>query len=179
LNADICVTESLVDALVREQTRAIAVRPVDGPTSYGVVDTAGSSVTNIVEKPSVPPTNLANLDLYRFTPEISEYIDQTELSERGKYEITDSILFALDDGHPISVVGHDDPWLDIVRPWELLSATEHLLADVERDVRGDVEPDATLKSPVVVGDRARLKPGVRWWILDVESSASAIESKRI
>lgn len=159
LNADIHVTESLVDALVSESTIAIAVRSVDDPTSYGVVDTEGSTVTNIVEKPSDPPTNLANLGLYRFTPEIFEYIDQTELSERGEYEITDSIRFALDDGHPISVVRYDGPWLDIGRPWELLEATEHLLADIERDVRGDVEPDATLKGPVVVADGACVRNG--------------------
>ena len=159
LNGDVHITQALVDALADEPKTAMAVMPVDDPTSYGVVDTQRGTVTNIVEKPSDPPTNLANLGLYRFSPTIFEYIDRTGLSERGEYEITDSLQYAVDDGRPIAAVEYEGPWLDIGRPWELLTATEHLFKDLKRDVRGTVEPDATLRGPIVVEDGARVRNG--------------------
>jgi len=36
-------------------------------------------------KPANPPTNLANVGCYAFTPEVFEYIDRTPESERGEY----------------------------------------------------------------------------------------------
>ncbi|MDL0118496.1 sugar phosphate nucleotidyltransferase [Halobacterium salinarum] len=159
LNGDVYLTPELVADLAAAEITAMAVKPVEDPRSYGVVDIDDSQITSIVEKPDDPPTNLANLGLYRFTPEIFKYIDETERSERGEYEITDSLQHALDDGQPVTAVEYDGPWLDIGRPWELLEATEHILADLQRDIRGDVEPNATITGPVVVEEGARVRNG--------------------
>jgi bifunctional UDP-N-acetylglucosamine pyrophosphorylase/glucosamine-1-phosphate N-acetyltransferase len=137
----------------------MAVKTVENPSSYGVVDTHHDQVTDIVEKPETPPSNLANLGLYRFTPEIFEYITQTERSERGEYEITESIEHTLADGQPLTAVTYDGPWLDIGRPWELLDATEHVMADLERDIRGEVESGATINGAVVVEEDALVRDG--------------------
>lgn len=159
LNGDVYLTSALVEQLAAAAGTAMAVKPVDDPRSYGVVDTDDQRVTSIVEKPDDPPTALANLGLYRFTPRIFEYIRRTERSERGEYEITDSLQRALDDGRSVTAITYDGPWLDIGRPWELLDATEHVLADLHGDVRGDVEPNATITGPVVVEDGARVRNG--------------------
>lgn len=159
LNGDVHLTPALVDRLATATTTAIAVMPVEDPRSYGVVDTDGAQVTTIVEKPSDPPTNLANLGLYRFTPDIFEYIDRTERSERGEYEITDSLQYAISDETPVTAVEYDGEWLDIGRPWELLDATETRLEDCERAIHGDVEPNATIHGDVVVEEGARVRNG--------------------
>lgn len=159
LNGDVHLTPNLVERLATAPTNAIAVMPVDDPRSYGVVDTSDSRVTSIVEKPSDPPTNLANLGLYRFTRQIFEYIDQTERSERDEFEITDSLQYAITDEIPVTAVEYDGDWLDIGRPWELLDATETLLADCERAINGKVEPNATLHGSVVVEEGARVRSG--------------------
>jgi bifunctional UDP-N-acetylglucosamine pyrophosphorylase/glucosamine-1-phosphate N-acetyltransferase len=159
LNGDVHLTDDLVHALADEQNAAMAVKTVENPSSYGVVDTHHDQVTDIVEKPETPPSNLANLGLYRFTPEIFEYITQTERSERGEYEITESIEHALADGQPLTAVTYDGPWLDIGRPWELLDATEHVMADLERDIRGEVESGATINGAVVVEEDALVRDG--------------------
>jgi UDP-N-acetylglucosamine diphosphorylase/glucosamine-1-phosphate N-acetyltransferase len=159
LNGDVYLTPELVADLAAAETTAMAVMSVEDPRSYGVVDIDNSQVTSIVEKPDDPPTDLANLGLYRFTPDIFEYIDETERSERGEYEITDSLQHALDDGQPITAVEYDGPWLDIGRPWELLEATEHILSDLQRDIQGDIEPNATITGPVIVEEGARVRNG--------------------
>ncbi|UIP01326.1 glucose-1-phosphate thymidylyltransferase (plasmid) [Halobaculum sp. CBA1158] len=58
---------------------------------------------------------------------------------------------------------------DVRRPWELLDATEWLLAGtddpddgfdgIERDLAGDVHPDAEVSGPVAVREGATLGPG--------------------
>lgn len=157
LNGDVHVTDTLVSDLAAQTRTAMAVMPVDNPSSYGVVERDGNRVTGIVEKPDDPPTNLANLGLYRFTPQIFEYIDDVELSERGEYELTDALEMALNDG--VTAVEYDGPWLDIGRPWELLEANSRLLESIDRDIEGTVEAGATLTGPVVVEDGARVRDG--------------------
>lgn len=87
LNGDVYVTSALVEALAGADGTAMSVMPVADPQSYGVVERGDDGrVTNVVEKPTDPPTDLANLGLYRFTPRVFEYIDTVERSERGEYE---------------------------------------------------------------------------------------------
>ena len=49
---------------------------------------------------------------------------------------------------------------DVGRPWELLEATEAVLADAERSLDGDVHPNAECRGAVVVEAGARVDAGV-------------------
>jgi bifunctional UDP-N-acetylglucosamine pyrophosphorylase/glucosamine-1-phosphate N-acetyltransferase len=162
LNGDVVVDDGLVASLAdaaREGENAIATMHVDDPRNYGVVDVDAGYATGIVEKPSDPPSTLANLGLYAFDPAVFEFIEQTKLSSRGEYEITETIERMLDAGEEFQVVEHDGDWLDVGRPWELLDAQEVLLADLERDVQGDVADEATLEGAVVVEAGATVRAG--------------------
>ncbi|MFC7200735.1 bifunctional sugar-1-phosphate nucleotidylyltransferase/acetyltransferase [Halospeciosus flavus] len=159
LNGDVIISPALVRELAHTEGSAMAVKPVDEPQNYGVVALDDSTVTKVVEKPENPPTNLANLGLYAFEPEAFEYIEETELSERGEYEITESLQRYIDAGNDVTAVEYDGPWLDVGRPWELLEANEHLLADLDHDIRGTVEECVTLNGPVVVEEGARVRDG--------------------
>jgi len=165
LNGDVVFDPGLVDRLADTGTTTVTAMRVDDPTSYGVVGLDGARddgtrrATSIVEKPSDPPSNLANLGLYAFDPAIFEYIDRTTLSQRGEYEITESLGTLLDEGHEVAVVEHDGRWLDVGRPWELLDATEAALADLDGRIDGEVEERATLQGPVVVEAGARVRNG--------------------
>ena len=70
----------------------MAVRTVDDPQRYGVVEKdEDDNITRIVEKSMNPPTNLINAGIYILPTKIFEHIEKTKLSERGEYELTDSI----------------------------------------------------------------------------------------
>jgi len=162
LNGDVVVDDGLVASLVRAARQgesAIATMDVADPSQYGVVDVVDGYLETIVEKPAEPPSTLANLGLYAFDPAVFEFVERTKLSERGEYEITESIERMLDAGYEFRVVEHDGHWFDVGRPWELLDAQEALLAGLERDVRGTVEDGATLQGAVVVEDGARVRSG--------------------
>ncbi len=161
LNGDCLVDEATVTALAAAEGTAIAVRTVDDPRSYGVVAVEAGRVTGIVEKPTDPPTNLANLGVYAFEPSVFEYVERTELSDRGEYELTETVERMLADGHHVGAVETDGEWLDVGRPWELLDAQERVLATLDGEVAAGatVEDGATLQGPVVVEDGARIRDG--------------------
>ncbi|AZQ14249.1 bifunctional sugar-1-phosphate nucleotidylyltransferase/acetyltransferase [Halorubrum sp. PV6] len=163
LNGDVVVDASLPRALAEADGTAIAATEVEDPRAYGVLSTTSDgALAGIVEKPDDPPTTLANVGCYAFTPEVFAYIDRTPESDRGEYEITTTIDLLLDDGHRIDVAPYEGTWLDVGRPWELLKANELALAELGDGVEGagTVEDDVHLHGPVVVEEGARVKSGV-------------------
>ncbi|WP_302081315.1 bifunctional sugar-1-phosphate nucleotidylyltransferase/acetyltransferase [Salinibaculum rarum] len=136
---------------------AIAAQEVSDPTSYGVLSTDGTRVTDIVEKPADPPSNLANAGAYVFPAVAREWLDVPE-SERGEHELTDVVGRVVDEFDVTAV--ELERWLDVGRPWELLEANEWKLGDLSRDIRGDVADGADLRGAVVVEDGATVEPGV-------------------
>ena len=163
LNGDVVVDASLPRALAEANGTAVAATEVEDPRAYGVLSMADDgSLAEVVEKPSDPPTNLANVGCYAFEPVVFEYIERTPESERGEYEITTTIELLLEDGHQIDVATYEGTWLDVGRPWELLEANELALASLEESdkaVAGTVEEDVHLHGPVVVEEGARLQSG--------------------
>ncbi|PGF15071.1 glucose-1-phosphate thymidylyltransferase [Natrinema sp. CBA1119] len=158
LNGDNLYDQAAIDRLF-DACPAVCAIEVDEPSNYGVLSTDGEDglITEIVEKPADPPTNLANAGAYAFPPEAREWLE-VPASERGEHEITDVVARVIDeyDVTPITL----ERWLDVGRPWELLEANEWKLAEMERRIDGDVSEDARLEGAVVVEDGATVEPGV-------------------
>lgn len=137
---------------------AIGVFEVENPSNYGVLSTEGGRVTDIIEKPAEPPTNLANAGVYLFPAEARKFLDVPK-SERGEHELTDVLARVIEDYDvtPVEL----DRWMDVGRPWELLEANELLLDEESRRIEGDVDPDATIEGDVIVEEGATIDSGVR------------------
>jgi dTDP-glucose pyrophosphorylase len=56
---------------------------VDNPGRYGVVTLKGNLVSEIIEKPKIPESDLINAGIYVFTPDIFNAISDTPRSARG------------------------------------------------------------------------------------------------
>lgn len=81
-------------------------------TKYGVFVIDGEKLVKIEEKPKVPPSNIINIGLYKFTPEIFDVLDKIELSPRGEYEITDAINILAEQGK-FKALKLKNYWLDL------------------------------------------------------------------
>jgi bifunctional UDP-N-acetylglucosamine pyrophosphorylase/glucosamine-1-phosphate N-acetyltransferase len=156
-NGDVFVDPALITDLAAADGAAIAVQHVEDPRNYGVIGRDGDRLTDIVEKPEDPPTDLANLGIYTFEPSVFEYIEAVDVSERGEYEVTDAIDAMVADGLAFQVVENDGRWLDVGRPWELLAANEHALESLDGRVDGTVHENAVLEGNVVVESGATVR----------------------
>lgn len=144
-----------------EGDAVLTAKKVAAPQEYGILYVKGRKVEKLVEKPEKPASDLANAGIYVFDPVIFEAIDNTNPSSRGEYEITDSIQFLIDSGKEISFA-ELEKWQDIGFPWHLLKANEMMLNDsddIQWDIRGEVEPYATLKGSVAVGKGTIIRSG--------------------
>lgn len=85
---------------------------VENPSKFGIMQTDGLHVKKIIEKPEVPPSNLALTGLFILPKEIFPAIEKTKLSTRGEYELTESIQILIDGGMEFGFVIVEDFWID-------------------------------------------------------------------
>jgi len=132
---------------------------VANPEVYGVLCVRGRSVEKLVEKPKKPTSDLANAGIYIFEPSIFDAIEDTQPSSRGELEITDSIQLLIDSGKEVNYTELSE-WQDIGFPWHLLSTNEIMLENkADWDIQGKIEPYATLKGDVAVGEGTIIRNG--------------------
>jgi bifunctional UDP-N-acetylglucosamine pyrophosphorylase/glucosamine-1-phosphate N-acetyltransferase len=166
LNGDIIVDPILIEDLITkyqtENARSVLVlTEVDDPSSFGVVEIDEDRITNIIEKPEPgkAPSNLINAGIYLFDDQIFEAIEKTEKSQRGEYEITDSLLIQMKNGEKVLGLRSKNNWIDIGRPWELLDVNEHFLKDLKTDIQGELEEGVIIHGPVFIGKNTIVRSG--------------------
>lgn len=156
LNGDSLYDPASTTELFRNDA-AVGSYRVDDPSNYGVLRLDDDTVTEVVEKPADPDSNLVNTGAYVFPAAARDWLDVAE-SERGELEITDVLDRTCRERTVRSVPF--DRWLDVGRPWELLEANELVLGEIETTEAGEVSPDATLVGPVYVDPTAEVRAGV-------------------
>ncbi len=99
---------------------------VHDPERYGVVeiDNAGKPI-KIVEKPSVPQSDLAVTGLYFFDADVVHRARELKPSARGELEITDLNQLYIDAGlMAVELLGRGSTWLDTGTHESLLQASQ-------------------------------------------------------
>ncbi|MEK0181671.1 MAG: glucose-1-phosphate thymidylyltransferase [Oscillatoriales cyanobacterium] len=154
----------------------IMLRQVANPTAFGVatVDEKGR-VLQLVEKPKVPPSNLALVGVYFFAPTIHEAIAQIQPSARGELEITDAIQQLINQQKKVEASNLEGWWLDTGKKDDLLSANQIILdscivastelkVDAKSQIIGRVQIgksseiiNCTVRGPVVIGENCHIE----------------------
>ncbi|MFW9907915.1 MAG: bifunctional sugar-1-phosphate nucleotidylyltransferase/acetyltransferase [Candidatus Thorarchaeota archaeon] len=165
MNGDIMLGPDTFPSLIKAHREGrfeftLSVRPVEDPSDYGLVVVEKGRAVNLIEKPKPDQmmSNLVNVGLYAAGKSLWDAIDKTKLSERGEYEITESIMMLIKEE---KVGAHTIPswWLDIGKPWDLLDANEKVLSNAMRRIEGIVEEGAVIKGNTIVEPSATIKSG--------------------
>ncbi len=129
--------EMVSDFRMDNSLASILLAPVDDPERFGVAEIEDGEITNLVEKPDQPPSNLAIVGSYLFEKEIFDAIENIEPSDRGELEITDAIAELISKGGKVTPSRIDGWWLDVGRPSDAIEANRVLLEDAELELKGD------------------------------------------
>ncbi|MEA2123416.1 MAG: glucose-phosphate thymidylyltransferase [Solirubrobacteraceae bacterium] len=135
----------------------ILLTPVPDPENYGVAELGEDrQVVRLVEKPADPPSDLALVGVYMFTPLIHTAAKSIEPSARGELEITDAIQWLVDSGHTVESHVVRGWWKDTGRLDDMLEANRLILETFERRIDGELV-DSQVDGRVVVEAGARLE----------------------
>jgi glucose-1-phosphate thymidylyltransferase len=135
----------------------ILLAPVPDPQRFGVAELGpDGEVVALVEKPEVPPSDLALVGVYLFDPSIHEAVRAIEPSDRGELEITDAIQWLIDHGHRVRHEVLNGWWLDTGKLTPLLEANRLILELVEPATHGKVDEHSRLDGRVVVAEGAEI-----------------------
>ena len=126
---------------------------------YGVLMVEQERVKAIVEKPGRPCSGILNTGAYKFSPEIFQDIHNTPLSERGSYELTETISQMIAGGREIVPLIGKGVWADAIFAWDLLHANAMALGLKDMKIEGEVEEGAKIKGPVEVGEGSIIRSG--------------------
>jgi glucose-1-phosphate thymidylyltransferase len=138
----------------------ILLTPVDDPQSYGVAELDGERIARLIEKPKDPPSNLALVGVYLFTPAIFEAARSLEPSRRGEYEITEAIQALIDDGHKVQSEVVRGWWKDTGQLADMLEANRLVLEELETKLEGTIDEDSRVEGRVVLEEGASLTRSV-------------------
>ena len=115
---------------IQSDRASIFSYPVKDPERYGVInfDSSGSPV-DIIEKPSVTPSNRAVTGLYVYPNSAVDVAKGLQPSARGEIEITDVNKYYLKTGN-LQVIGlsKSDSWFDTGTIDSLYEATDYVRA---------------------------------------------------
>lgn len=173
-----------------EYTCRILLTHVENPSDFGVAEleecetevatsVAGARrerrVRRLVEKPKVPPSDLALVGVYCFDQHIIEAAQRIEPSARGELEITDAIQWLVDHGYEVRPHILEGYWIDTGKMEDILAANRQVLTGIGHFVdasanvadgsmiQGDVIIQAgaqvinsVVRGPAIIGERARI-----------------------
>jgi glucose-1-phosphate thymidylyltransferase len=149
---------------------------VYNPTAFGVakIDNDGK-VLELVEKPKVPPSNLALVGIYLFAPTVHDAIANIKPSARGELEITDAIQYLINTQQKVEARQIQGWWLDTGKKDDLLEANRVILdtclqpfvagiVDEVSQITGRVSigynstiVNSRIRGPVIIGDNCHIE----------------------
>jgi len=149
-------------ALLRGSHTLIGVKEVEEPKLFGVVEVDGDRVVSLVEKPDVPPSNLAIVGLYYFVNsrllfECLDEVIRSDIRTKGEYQLTDALKLMLERGEDMRTFPVEG-WHDCGRPETLLETNRFLLS---RSAANHVEiPGCIIVPPVSIDPTAVIERSV-------------------
>jgi glucose-1-phosphate thymidylyltransferase len=135
----------------------IVLTRVEHPEQYGVavLDDKGL-ISQLVEKPKDPPSDLALVGIYMFNNAIMDAVNAITPSWRGELEITDSIQWLIDHGKSVHPHVHHGWWIDTGRPGDMLEANDLVLEQLDYYVDGYIDRASKVGRRVTVEKGAEI-----------------------
>src|SRR5713101_6996281 len=168
----------LGDNLIRETLEPLVARFRDEKPQSQILlarvpELRDGNVVRLIEKPKVPPSDLALVGVYMFDATIFQAVKAIKPSARGELEITDAIQWLIDQGHVVRPHVIEGWWKDTGKLEDMLEANRIILdtlvprtdGTIERsDITGRVVIEAgarvvasSVRGPAIIGKGAQIE----------------------
>ena len=140
----------------------IWVREVDDPRRFGLVELQANRIVRLVEKPEVPPSNLAMIGMYYLKdgPGLMAHIArvmQEGRTVKGEFYLPDPLQLMIDEGYQLEAAPVQG-WYDCGTIEALLDTNRVLLANGHQ--RLGATDDSVIIPPVCIEDGAHIRRSV-------------------
>jgi glucose-1-phosphate thymidylyltransferase len=139
---------------------SILLSRVDNPQQFGVAElNKDGSIKRLVEKPKNPPTNLALVGVYFFSPAIHEGVENIKPSWRNELEITDAIQYLINNNMKVSSEIVEGWWKDTGKARDIIEANHLILDEILPVIKGTIEEGVTIRGKVTIGEGTIVRKG--------------------
>jgi glucose-1-phosphate thymidylyltransferase len=114
-----------------------------------------------MEKPKNPPTNLAVIGIYFFTPKIFEIIKKLKPSWRNELEITDALQLMLENNEKISYETITNYWKDTGTVEDILDANKKLLEIFDLSILDQNNSEVQMERKFIIGENSIIEKEVK------------------
>lgn len=137
---------------------SILLTKVSQPERFGVAElNEHGEVVRLVEKPKVPPSNLALVGVYLFKPIILDAVKDISPSWRNELEITDAIQWLVEKGYHVQASVVNGWWKDTGMPDDILSANNLILDELSASCSGVIMDGSVVQGRVQIGKETILE----------------------
>ncbi len=143
-------------------TSIIAVNRVSNPQSFGIVELDREKrITNMIEKPQNPPTNLAIIGVYYLKSLFKLkksiiYLKEKNIKTKDEYQLTDALKLLLDKGEIFKAVEVEE-WYDCGNVKQLLENNKKLLIKTHKNFK---IPGVVINEPVYISPTAKVRNSI-------------------
>lgn len=140
----------------------IWLKEVEDPSRFGVAVHEGEKITDFVEKPSEPISNLAIIGVYYFKKaeelrqEIAYLLENEVKGHGGEFQLTDALDRLLKKGNVFKKATVDD-WLDCGTLPAWLETSGIILEKERHSFDKDRYKETKINPPVYIGEGAKLE----------------------
>lgn len=151
------IFDSYEKVTVDDADSVIWLKEVEDPSRFGVAVHDGDTITDFVEKPSEPISNLAIIGVYYFKKgedlkkEIQYLLDHNVTGHGDEYQLTDALDRLLKDGKSFKKATVDE-WLDCGTLPAWLDTTGEILEKENHSFDEGEYENTTIHPPVYIGD---------------------------
>jgi bifunctional UDP-N-acetylglucosamine pyrophosphorylase/glucosamine-1-phosphate N-acetyltransferase len=133
---------------------------VKDPSRFGSLVVKRGNIVAIREKEASGNVGVVNAGIYVLDNSIFSAVKKTRKSQRGEFELTDSLSLLMAEGRRIRTIPFGKgEWVGISYPWDLLEANRSAL-DSDEEVRdGETEVGVHLKGSVSLAKGSIVKSG--------------------
>lgn len=147
------IKEHLKKFLQERPDCSLMLAEVEKPERFGVVElNPDMSIKRIVEKPKIPPSNLAQVGIWFFTSSIMDACKNIKPSWRNELEISDAIQWLIDKGKKISWTRVDGWWKDTGKPEDIIEANRLVLDGIKYSLDGKLNNSKVLGRVIIEED---------------------------